>query len=56
MISPNRAEARTLRFFEVDLDARELRKRGVRMKLQDHFAKATKRLRAKVGACHRLSH
>ena len=48
MGSPNHAEARTLRFgvFEVDLGARELRKHGLRMKLQDHFAKATQRLRA----------
>lgn len=37
MSAPNQTAARTLRFgvFEVDIAARELRRRGVRMKLQD---------------------
>ena len=51
MSAPHHTEARTLRFgvFEVDLGARELRKRGVRMKLQDQPFRVLEALLEKPG-------
>lgn len=51
MSSPNQSETRLFRFgvFEVDLGARELRKRGVRVKLQDQPFRVLEALLEKSG-------